>query len=226
MNRIIRWYNKNRKIFWVIVFIAIIVINLPRALNEYAKDKKEKSSSISNNTTTYGNKSYSIISGETVKEETNKENTDIINSFIGYCNNEEIEKAYEILSNNCKQKLYPTIDEFKDKYYNIIFNNKKSYDIQSWVSNGKYYTYKINLKENILSTGNANSSSIEDYYTIVYESGSYKLNINSYIGNEKINRFNETDSVKIEVLSKDIFMDYEIYNINVTSKIRKIYISR
>lgn len=226
MNRIIRWYNKNRKIFWVIVFIAIIVINLPRVLNEYAKDKKEKSSSISNNTTTYGNKSYSVISEETVKEEVNTENTNIINSFIDFCNNGNIEKSYQILSKNCKEKLYPTINEFADKYYNKIFNNKKSYEMQAWVSNGNYYTYKVNLKEDILSTGNANSASIEDYYTIVYEDGTFKLNINSYIGNVEINKFNEIDSAKIEILSKDIFMDYEIYNINVTSKMRKIYITR
>lgn len=226
MHRIIRWYNKNRKMFWIIVFIAIIVINIPRVLNEYAKDKKGKSSSISNNTTTYNNESYSIISGETVEKEKNKENTDIINSFIEYCNRGETENAYEILSDSCKQNLYPTVNEFKDKYYNKIFNNKKSYEIQAWVLNGNYYTYKINLKEDILSTGNANSASIEDYYTIIYEGSRYKLNINSYIGNENINKFNETDSVKIEVLNKDIFMDYEIYNINVTSKIRKIYISR
>ncbi|MBQ3145566.1 MAG: hypothetical protein IJB90_03225 [Clostridia bacterium] len=217
MNRIIRWYNKNRKIFWLVVFIAIIIINVPIVLNEYAKDKKE-SSSISNNTTTYNNKSYSIISGETVKEETNTENMDIINIFVNYCNNGEIEKAYEVLSNNCKQQLYPTIDQFKDKYYNSVFNNKKSCDIQAWVSNGKYYTYKINLKEDILSTGNANSSSIEDYYTIIYEDGSYKLNINSYIGSVEINKFNQNAEVRIEVLNKDVYMDYEIYNLKIQSK--------
>ena len=226
MNRIIRWYNKNRKIFWVIVFVAIIVINLPKVLNEYAKDKKEKSSSISNNTTTYNNEDYSVITGETVKEETNTKNTNIINSFIDFCNNGDIESAYQILSKDCKEQLYPTINDFTDRYYNKVFNNKKSFEMQAWISSGNYYTYKINLEEDILSTGNANSASIEDYYTIVYEDGSFKLNINSYIGNEKINKFNEIDSVKIEILNKNIFMDYEIYNINVTSKMRKIYIIR
>lgn len=224
LNKFIRWYNKNRRIFWVIVFVAVIVINLPRVLNEYAKDKKEESSSISSNTTTYGNESYSIISEETVKQEINEDNTTIIDTFIEYCNNSNPKEAYKMLSNNCKEILYPTEQDFIYKYYNKIFTNKKSYDIQAWISNVNCYTYKINLKEDILSTGNADTFSIEDYYTIVYENGNYKLNINSYVGNIEINKYNETDDVKIEVLYKDIFMDYEIYNINVTSKARKINI--
>ncbi len=220
MNKLIRWYNKNRKIFWLSIVISIIVISLPRALNQYAKDKNNVGSSM-NNTTTYDNTNYSVISQETIKEETNEENNNIINTFIDYCNNRETENAYQLLTNQCKEKLYPTLDDFVNKYYNRIFGDKKSYSIQAWFSNNNYYTYKINFKEDMLSTGNANSSSIEDYYTIVYENGNYKLNINSYIGSIEIDKSAETDDIKISVISKDIFIDYEIYNINVESKIGK-----
>jgi len=226
MNRLRRWYNKNRKIFWLTVFIAIVVINLPRVLNEYAKDKKKVSSSISNNTTTYANESYSVISEEHVEEKTNEENTEIINNFVEYCNNGNVEEAYQLLSNNCKQKLYPTVNDFAEKYYNRNFKTRRIYNLQAWISNEDNYTYKIDLKEDMLATGNANSASKEDYYTIVYEDGEVKLNINRYIGNVEFNNSNESDNIKIEVLSKDIFMDYEIYNIKVTSKIRKVHISR
>lgn len=220
MNRIIRWYNKNRKIFWLTIVVVIIVISVPRALNEYAKSKKDVSSSV-NNTTIYSNKNYSIISEKNIEEEKNTKNTTLIDEFIKYCNNGNIKEAYEILSNECKELLYPTLNDFKDKYYNNIFQNKKSYDVQAWFSSGSYYTYKINLKEDILSTGNVDLSSMEDYYTIVYENNNYKLNINSYIGNVEINKSDETDEVKISVLSKDIFMDYEIYNINVENRTGK-----
>lgn len=220
MNRLIRWYNRNRKVFWLSIAITVIVIWLPRALNEYAKDKKSIGSSI-NNTTTYNNNSYSVITGEKVKEETNTENANIINTFIEYCNNQNKEEAYELLSDECKQILYPTLDDFTNKYYNKIFENKKSYNIQAWISDGNFYTYKINLKDDMLSTGNADSSSIEDYYTIVKENSEYKLNINSYIGNVEINKFNETDELKVLVLNKDVFMEYEIYNLSVESKIGK-----
>lgn len=220
MNRFIRWYNKNRKMFWIVIIITIMAISLPRALNEYAKNNKNTSSSI-NNTTTYNNKDYSVISGENVKKETNTENNNLINNFIEYCNNGETEKAYNTLSNECKNILYPTLEEFENKYYNKIFENKKSYQIQAWFSNENYNTYKINLKEDILATGNANSPSIEDYYTVVYKDNDYKLNINNYIGNIEINKSNEKDKIKMSVLNKDVFMDYEIYNISVENETGK-----
>lgn len=221
MNRFIRWYNKNRKAFWLIVVISIIVISIPKILNQYAKNnKKNVSSSINNNTTTYDNKKYSIISEETIEENKSTEFSNIINEFIEFCNNKNTEKAYELISNECKEKIYPTIDDFINNYYNKIFKNKKTYSIQLWVSKGSHYTYKVNLKEDILASGNVDSVSIEDYYTIIDEDNAYRLNINSYIGNEEIEKFKELEEVKITILSKDIFMEHEIYNIEIENKTR------
>lgn len=217
MNRIIRWYNKNRKIFWIAIVILIMAVSIPRALNKYAKDKENVSSSI-NNATTYNNQNYLVITEEELKEETGKENTNIINNFIEYCNTQNPEEAYKILSEQCKEELYPTLNDFIEKYYNKIFKSRKSYEMQAWILEEDNYTYKVNLKEDILSTGNVNSASIEDYYTIVYEDNSYKLNINNYIGNAEINSFKENEELGISVLSKDVFMEYEIYNISVESK--------
>ena len=219
MNRFIRWYNKNRKMFWLIVVIAIIISSLPRILNEYAKDKKDVSSSIVN-TTTSNNEDFAIITGEEVKEEIRKENKNIINDFVEFCNSGDIEKAYQLLSEECKEKLYPTIEEFEENYYNKIFDNIKTYSIQSWITEGNYYTYKVNLKEDILSTGKANKESIEEYYTIVEGSEEDKLNINNYIGNIPVNKNMEEDKIKIDIISKDVFMEYEIYNIKVINKTR------
>lgn len=220
MNRIIRWYNKNRKMFWLVIGLSVIVISLPKILNKYAKMKAENENSSINNTTIYNNDNYSIIDEETIKKETNNENTNVINMFLEYCNNKDIESAYELLSDKCKEKLYPTINQFIDNYYNKIFENRKSYELQLWISKENSYTYKVNLREDILSSGNSNSAAIEDYYTIIKEDNTYKININNYIGNVEINKKNETDELKILVLSKDVFMEYEIYNLKVENKTR------
>ena len=220
MNKFIRWYNRNRKIFWLIIVISIIVINIPRALNQYAKNNKKDVSSSINNTTTYDNKKYSIISEETIEDKKSTEFSNIIDEFIELCNNKNAEEAYKLISNECKEKIYPTLEDFINNYYNKIFENKKTYSIQLWVASGSHYTYKVNLKEDILASGNVNSASIEDYYTIINEDNAYKLNINNYIGNEEIDKFKELEEVKITVLSKDIFMEYEIYNIEVENKTR------
>ncbi len=221
MNKIIRWYNRNRKTFWLIVVISIIVISIPRALNQYAKNKKnEESSSISNNTTTYNNEKYSIISQKNIENKESTENLTIIDEFVEYCNSENPEKAYGLITDECKEKLYPTLNDFINKYYNTMFETKKTYSTQLWLNNGIYYTYIVNFKEDILASGVANPSSIEDYYTIVNKNNQYKLNIGNYVGNIEINKSNEINELKVVVLSKDIFMDYEIYNIEVETKNR------
>ena len=223
MNKLTRFYNQNRKIIWVTIFVLILIISVPRALNNYAIKKKQlnQSSSNENITTTSGNKDNPIISGGTVKEEKAKENNSIINTFLDYCNNKNVENAYNLLSNKCKEKLYPTLEDFINYYYNVKFENNKTYDIQAWYTENGSYTYKINLKEDILASGNANILATEDYYTIVEEDGENKLNINGYIKTEDINKLNETYEVKVNVLSKDIYIDYEIYNLNVENKTEK-----
>ena len=222
MNKISRFYNKNRKIIWISVFVIVFAISIPRALNNYAikQNEQKRSSSNVNITTTSGNKDNPVISGGTPQIETTKQNKTVIDSFIEYCNNGSVDEAYKLLSNNCKEKLYPTIDEFKERYFDNIFKNKKIYDAQAWYNSNGCYTYKINLSEDILATGNANGSSIEEYYTIVNENGENKLNINGFINSEEINKKNENDNLEIAILSKDIYMDYEIYNLNVKNKTR------
>lgn len=223
MNKLTRFYNKNRKIIWSALFILVIIISVPKALDNYVIKQKElnQSSSNENITTTSGNKDYSIISGETVKKETNIQNNIIISNYIDYCNNKKVEEAYSLLSNNCKEKLYPSMQDFYNDYYNNVFSDKKIYDIQAWYTNNNCYTYKVDFKEDILSTGNTDVSSMEDYYTIVIENGENKLNINSYVQTEEINKQNEINEVKVTLLSKDIYMDYEIYNLVVETKTEK-----
>lgn len=220
MNKIIRWYNRNRKAFWLIIVISIIVISIPRALNQYARNSKKDISSSINNTTTYNNKEYSVISEKNIGKKESEETFNVIDEFISYCNSGNPEEAYKLISNECKEKLYPTLDDFINNYYNKIFENKKTYNIQLWITNGNYYTYKVILKENILASGNVNSESIEDYYTIVKEDNIYKLNINNYIGSVEINKTGETSELEMIILSKDVFMEYEIYNIEIENRTR------
>ena len=223
MKRIVKWYNENKMKIWIGIFVVILAIAIPRVLNNYFKNKRKNEVSSSNEiiTTTYGNKDYSIISGETLKKEVANKNNSLIDNFINYCINGDVEKAYDLLSTNCKQKLYPSIEEFTNKYYKSVFENKAKYSAQAFYTNNNCHTYEIVLTEDLLSTGNIDATSIEDYYTIVDDNGKQKLNINSYVTTEIINKSNEDNNIKIDVLSKDIYIDYEIYNLKVESKVGK-----
>ena len=60
---------------------------------------------------------------------------------------------------------------------------------------------------------------IEDYYTITTENGQYKLNISRYIGKEEINANKTQENITVNIISRKIYMDYEIYKISVKNNV-------
>ena len=223
MNRFIRYFNQNTKSILKVIGIIVFIIIIIQLLNSMAKVSVEEQrkqainneiASTNQNTSSY---SKSIISDQEIEEDTYKEHSNIIENFINYCNNGDVQNAYNLLSNDCKEEMFPTLEYFKNNYYSRVFNSNKSFSVQNWSNS----TYKVRIKEinNMLSTGKvSNNEAIEDYYTVVYSDGEYKLNINNYIGKEVINAESEYENIKINVISKSTYIDYEIYNINVENK--------
>lgn len=216
-------FSNRYKILGIIIAI-ILILCLIQVANELAKEKmKEEAKEFANTSkvdTTY-NPSETVISGQDVPKEQQATNSSIIDAFIKYCNNKEIEKAYELLTIECKEKtFFSKIENFSKNYVEKIFTTKKSYTIQSWETNNGY-TYKVELSDDIMSTGKISENKIEEYYTIVRQDNEYKLNIGGYIGKNNANSYSEAEGVKIEVLSKDIYKDYEEYKIKVQNNTKK-----
>ena len=213
-NIVMRWYNQNRKIIWTVVLTIIGVIALIQTLNNhYEKDQKQESSA--NDTVTYDTKNYSVTTNEKISETTSKDSIDLIKDFIEYCNNQEIDSAYKLLSTECKEELYPTINDFKIKYYNKIFTEQKTCNSILWIASSSAHTYRIEIMSDLLATGKKDDMPIEEYYTIVYENEEYKLNISGFIGKEDINISNTKSNITINIVSKTVYMDYELYEIQI-----------
>lgn len=225
-NRIMRYINQNkRRILFIIVIIASIIIVI-QLLNSFAKKNIEESSKQSkDNTTTNSSNIYdpnqTVLTGTEVTGKQAEENTQIIETFIEYCNNGEIQQAYDLLTDECKQNVYSTIDKFNNNYCKKIFASKKTYSIQSWMTGGYSYTYKVRFLENMLSTGTYNPQAYEDYITVVNTNNQIKLNINSYITRRTMNKEGSSSDVKINIEYKDIYKEYEEYAVKVTNNTNK-----
>jgi hypothetical protein len=87
--------------------------------------------------------------------------------------------------------------------------------IQNWLDYTN--TYKVKILDDMISTGKISSSedTIEDYYTIIQQNKEYKLNINAYIGKANINNVGQTNGITITVLTKNVYKEYEEYNIKI-----------
>ena len=222
MYKLIGWYNRNRKKIWAFLIAAIIIIAICYYLIEMLTEQNIADNNVQNNNNEIVNNlnsvtlstQESVVSGNEIPLSSDKLGT--IDNFINYCNNQNIEEAYNLLSDECKEEMYPQIDVFKSSYYDQVFGgNKKNVSMENWFGD----TYKVDFNEDILATGKYNTENIiQDYITIVRNSNDeYKLNINRYIRRNTSNDTAEDSGITIKVNEINTYMDYGIYEFEVTN---------
>ena len=227
MNELKLFYNRHRKKIWLAVLIIASLLAIVYVLNYFLTgnndDKKnmdivnqeEVLSDIRNSSNVDLSSTESAVSGSNVNSDILRSATEAIGKFFEYCRNGNIEEAYNMLTDECKEEMYNSQEDFKKWYVDDLYSGEEvDYEIQNWIGN----TYKIDFAVgNMLATGNPNDVvTKQDYITVVKkDNNEYKLNINDYIGRNEVNKEKEQDNIKITVLNKNTYMDNEIYQIKV-----------
>ena len=219
MYKLISWYNQNRRKFWRIVVTIFIVILIAWRLmytttnrntgREISQSPKVDTSNL-NSITLESDKS--AITGK--RTTIDQSGIEVIDKFVSFCNSGNIQEAYNILSNECKEQMYSEIKSFQEAYFNPIFGNgKRNASIENWNGN----IYKVDFHEDALSTGRYNvENTLQDYITIVNDKeGNKKLNINGYIGRTTYDKTKNSNDLEIKLLKKDTYMDYETYSFEI-----------
>lgn len=221
MNNIMRFWNQNRKGIIAGIIAIVLIIAIIQGLNQMAKQQNQKRRE---NTQIEEEQeenlpTESIIGGGSVSKEVAKESVTTIEKFVQECNQGNISNAYAMLTDDCKEALFKTEENFKRGYYDIIFKKKRMSDIESFMNSGKRHTYQVKFYEDVLSSGNAKDpESYQDYITID-ENG--KLSINSLIYQQEINKKTEKEGVTITILSKQVYKDNEKYEIKIENNTDK-----
>lgn len=222
MNKFISWYNSNRRRFWTIVIIVILIFAVIRITDEFLKqrqnDRNQNTNRVDinsslNSISMQDNKS--VITGQKMTEE-QVDSLKILDDFASLCSANKFNEAYNLLSEDCKSEMYPTVNNFKNNYYNKVFAGKeKIVSADNWIGN----IYKVQFADNPLASGTYTSENVvEDYITIVTDNeGNRKLNINSFIRKQSLNKEQETSNITVKVLEKYAYMDYEIYTFEITN---------
>ena len=217
MNKFFRWYNQNMIKVWFGIIVIIIAFILFFKLRNMSTNNSTSNSNISNiNNGNYNSISLSsnqsAITGKSKKIDENE--MGVIDKFISFCNSGNVQEAYNLISNECKEQMYKELNDFIEAYYKPVFaNGKRTVNIENWYNN----IYLVNLNEDALATGSfSEENSLRDYFTIVKDKeGNVKLNINGYIGRTEYNKIHTENNLEIKVLRKDTYMDYEVYTFNV-----------
>ena len=226
MHNLKRFYDQNRKGIWMAIIIIASIFILLQLLNYFAKknNEKELNNSSNNGETEINNSistnvnlksSKSVITGESISEQNLNTAKEAIGKFINLCNAKKLDEAYDMLTGECKNQMYTSVDVFEQAYYKNVFNGEeKSCNIENWTGD----IYKVNIVGDMLATGKSNNGyTKQDYITVKKENNNYKLNINNYIGYSKIEKTTKKDNIEINVTSKNTYMDNEQYTIKVTN---------
>lgn len=214
-----RYYNNYKTIIWIVILVIVLFLLINNAIDKLLR-KNNNSSSVNNITTIVAvnesNLNYTNNVSNTVIEETDNEiiteissKEDAIKVFVDFCNSAKLDSAYSMLSNECKEILYPTKSDFVSNYYNVYFSEFKNASINQYNRNS---TYKVDLKSDSISTGQANINAKTDYITV---NGDYKLNVSSFIKKRKIDKAAKNSYLKVNVVNEYAFLNYESYDIEV-----------
>lgn len=208
---IIDFFKKHGKKIIIILFVWAIILTI-----NYFVGKIEETPEIQTNY----NPHESVMENGSVPTNLQEPIEQLIGLFVENCNNKDYEAAYNLLTEDCKNNIYPDIELFK-QYVDSVFPNKKIYNIQNFSNKDKIYIYTVNILNDILATGLNNEEDENVYsekYVVIEENGQLKLSIRQYIGRQNLTYIYEDEYMKIKIESVDIKYDNIIYNLNITNK--------
>lgn len=224
LNNLFRKYNQNKRGLWTIIIVIVfsyVIIQAVYGLLRNIKEKKREEliNQINENTQTSSNSNLENNTQDTNSEittdTTRKNSKKLIEQFVKYCNNNQIEDAYGMISKDCKTVLFPNINIFKNNYIKKIFNQNKTVKVEKEIyGNG---IYKVTYMNNILQSGGKSDKQRIDYIYITDEDENKVLSLNKFLYIKKIGTESKNKKLNIEVIEKQIFIDYEIYTIKITN---------
>ena len=208
---IIDFFKKHGKKIIIILFVWAIILTI-----NYFVGKIEETPEIQTNY----NPHESVMENGSVPTNLQEPIEQLIGQFVENCNNKDYEAAYNLLTEDCKNNIYPDIELFK-QYVDSVFPNKKIYNIQNFSNKDEIYIYTVNILNDILATGlndEVDENVYSEKYVVIEENGQLKLSIRQYIGRQNLTYIYEDEYMKIKIESVDIKYDNIVYNLNITNK--------
>lgn len=196
----------------LIIFLIWLVLFLG---NQYVKNKPKKIELKSS----YNPNEPVMDEGESIpKKEVSKVNN-AIDEYFNYCNSKEYDKAFKMLTDECKYHSYNNdVNKFKE-YVDSIYTENKIYNLQNYSNVKNIYIYNMRIIDDIASSGTTNNyKSYEEKITVHNIDGNMMISNQGYIGSSPIDKETEDDNMKIKVISKDVSYEREEYLLELRNK--------
>lgn len=214
--KIRHFFRKYRKIMvvaiiiWAIVFlINQIILNLP--LKTEPETSYEAHTSIMND-------------GSSTPKNVQKPIEALIEEYIGYLNQGNFQKAFDMLSESCREHSFNNDIEAFMRHVYTKMPTRKEYVIQNY-SNVKYggkslYIYEVRYFDDIMATGLTNSEYhyTQENYTFYQGENGLEMNVGNYIYQADIKSISENEYLKVDVVDKVVYYSIETYEVKLTNR--------
>lgn len=207
------WFRKYKSIIFLVVIIWGVIFIINRFLISYDRVEIPTTTRQPDVTVMDSNEKAPSVVQQTAEK--------MIKEYVGYCNEGNYQKAFNMLSEDCQRyAFYNDIEEFA-KYVLVKIPNPREYSIQDYSNYGKYYVYEVKYIDDILSTGLTDqiySYSTEKIVFTKNSKGGYDMATGNFISHDMINNVAENEYVKIDIKERTTKYSLEIYEVKFTNR--------
>lgn len=211
--KIRHFFKKNAKIIFIVVCIWAIVFFVNLFLKNYKPQVTLQ--------TTYEPHTSVMDANSSVPKKVSNRIEEMLEEYVGYCLEGNVESAYEMLSDHCKEYSFNNEIDYFTEYMTGKIGSAKRYAIQNYSNDGNTYIYQIKYSEDILATGLTNTTY---YYTeekIVFKkqkNGTIEMSVGNFIDYEDIKNIAENDYLKVDVKFVEKYYSVERYKVVLTNR--------
>ncbi len=150
---------------------------------------------------------------------------DMIEEYVGYCNEGNYQKAFNMLSEDCRKYSFNDDIQAFRTHVLVKMPTPKKYAIQDY-SNTKYgnqkvYIYEIKYTDDLLATGLTNTTYTFTSEKITFyedDNNEMQMNVGNYIYHEDVKSISENEYLKIDVIQKIVNYSIETYEVKFTNR--------
>ena len=211
-----RFFRKYRRILFIIFIIWAIIFFINKIVGNLNNDYSRE--------VTYEPHVGIISSLHEVPNSTQSSIEDIMEEYMTYCNDGEFDKAFEMISEDCRKYVF---DNDVEKYMSYLYTKMptpKVYALQNYSSisyDGKeMYIYDVRYTDDFLATGLTNSTYgyTQEKITFYRGENGLEMNVGDFIYHTDIKNISENEYLKIDIADKIVNYSIESYEMKFTNR--------
>ena len=211
--KIRHFFRKHKLVILIIILIWLIIF----AFNQLLKLRPESEE----RTTTYQPTVSVMDNTSKVPAKVANEIETKIGQYVEYCNNAEFDKAYNMLSDDCKKYAYDSDFSNFQKHVLKKMPTPKKYSIQDYSNERNRYIYSVRYFDDYIKTGLSETTYTytEEKMVFTKKGNELLMAIGDFVDYRTYDdATQETDYVRIEILGNLVSYDNEKFTVKFINK--------